>query len=224
MTYLFIIALCLTSGAGLYAVNRWFAAVLLAEKLTEEIAKSSTVNPWKSQLMLMLKSAQQVPAAPAITKGSILYGALVLEEVGETLMGLATGVEEISMGKGSELYDVSIAFVKIARAMQLQAITIRKQLAETSELPIVKMVSKDVAREILDGVTDIHVVVAGLGIACGLPGQAAYDRVATSNLSKANPVTGVIDKDAGGKWIKGPNYAAPDLDSLLEPYYGKPQA
>ena len=224
MTLLFLIAITLTAAAGLYAVNRWFAAVVLAEKLTDEIAKSSTVNPWKSQLMLMLKSAQQVPASPTITKGSILYGALVLEEVGETLIGLASGVEEVSMGRGSDLYDVSTAFVKIARAMQLQAIAIRKQLAETGEPPIVKMVSKDVAREILDGVTDIHVVVAGLGIACGLPGQAAYDRVATSNLSKANPVTGVIDKDAGGKWIKGANYAPPDLDSLLEPYYGKTQA
>jgi hypothetical protein len=39
--------------------------------------------------------------------------------------------------------------------------------------------------------------------------------VAESNLSKANPITGLIEKDASGKWIKGSQYQSPQIDAVL---------
>ena len=70
------------------------------------------------------------------------------------------------------------------------------------------------ARPVLDGTTDLAVVNSGFSLAAGLPGSLAYQAVQVSNLSKAGP-DGKIAKDPSGKWIKGPNYRMPELDSLL---------
>ena len=45
--------------------------------------------------------------------------------------------------------------------------------------------------------------------------MAAYVEVQTSNWSKTNPNTGVIDKTPDGKWIKGVNYRPPNLTAVL---------
>ena len=209
---------------ALILLTPWLAFRLIAAEgevviLTEELSKTSDVNPWKSQLMLMLKSGQTVANYPTVNKGSMLYGALIMEELAETLIGLAKGIEQVSLGKGSELYKLSVHYVQVAKILSASSLSIRSQIAGLSEHPLPKTVSLEVAREILDGVTDLHVVVAGLGLACGLPGQAAYQRVSSSNLSKANPVSGMIDKDSTGKWIKGQNYKEPELDDLIRSYY-----
>jgi hypothetical protein len=59
-------------------------------------------------------------------------------------------------------------------------------------------------------------VIAGLAASSGLPAAAGCVEVATSNLSKANPSTGVIDVDPSGKWIKGANYVAPNLGRVID--------
>lgn len=192
-------------------------------RFRNELASMSITNPWKSQLMLMYKSNQHVATYPMITKNSVLYGALVLEEGAETLVALGKGLEEVSAGRGSELHLMAKNLVHVAKIMGATSLMVRKNLERTTEEPATRLLSREVARELLDGCTDLHVVTAGLGLACGLPGQAGYDRVSTSNLSKANPVTGLIDKTEDGKWIKGINYQEPDLDSLLDPYYSDPQ-
>lgn len=215
---IFYMILCVYSC---WATYRWVEALRDNFELEDRIAKINNTNPWRSQLMLMLKSDQLVARAPAITKTSVLYGALILEEAAETLVGLAQGVEEASKGRGSELYEIAVDLTHAAKIMAGSSIAIRTKLAATREEPSPYMPSIEVATEILDGITDLHVVVAGLGLACGLPGQAAYENVSSSNLSKANPVTGIIDKDAGGKWIKGPAYFKPDLQSLLSPLYAQ---
>ena len=221
MTFLFLIAISLCAGAGLWSTYQLIQARVTIQSLLEELANVHSANPWKSQLMLMLKSSQVVPMSPSINKGTMLYGALILEEGGETLLALAEATESASMGHNSDLFKIANDFAKIAAAMRLQSVAIRSAIASTMEDPTGRLMSKEQARALLDGVTDLHVVTAGLGISAGLPGQAGYDRVATSNLSKANPVTGVIDKDPSGKWIKGPEYHEPDLDSLLSPYYNQ---
>jgi hypothetical protein len=69
---------------------------------------------------------------------------------------------------------------------------------------------------IFDGTTDVAVVNCGFALACGLPGSDGYREVALSNISKRNPDTGMIDKTADGKWIKGAEYRAPDLLGVLK--------
>lgn len=66
-----------------------------------------------------------------------------------------------------------------------------------------------------DGTTDLMVTNAGFALALGLPGAALYEEVASSNLTKKNPQTGVIDKTPDGKWIKGAKYREPNIDKVL---------
>jgi predicted HAD superfamily Cof-like phosphohydrolase len=186
--------------------------------LEDKQASMLTTNPWKSQFLLMIKSGQEIPPAPAITMTTILYGALILEEAAETLIGLAKGIDEVSNGN-VRLVSVASQYLKQARVMSLASVSIRHQLKECGGANLALTLSREVANEILDGCTDLHVVTAGLSIACGLPGQAGHDEVARSNMSKVNPVTNMIDKDASGKWIKGPEFFKPDLDALLAPFY-----
>lgn len=188
-------------------------------KLQKDLNSVHSTNPWKSQLMLMMKSNQQVPREPMMTKTTMLYGALLLEELGETFFGLARGMEHVSMGRGTKMHELAKEYAQTAVWLEASSVAFRKKLKELNEQPKRSLLPRDIAKEILDGCTDLHVVAAGLSIAAGLPGQAGHDRVAVSNLSKQNPTTGMIDKDASGKWIKGAEYAPPDLDGLLTPYY-----
>lgn len=191
----------------------------MIRKLQKDLNSANSTNPWKSQLMLMLKSNQQVPHEPRMTKTTMLYGALLLEELGETFHGLSRGIEFVSMGRGTKMHELAKEYEQTAVWLAALSTAFRKKLKELNEQPKRCLIPRDIACEILDGCTDIHVVAAGLSLAAGLPGQAGHDRVAVSNLSKQNPATGMIDKDASGKWIKGEEYAPPDLDGLLTPYY-----
>lgn len=76
--------------------------------------------------------------------------------------------------------------------------------------------SRKGADMLLDGITDVAVVTAGFGLAAGLPAREGYAECMGSNLSKANPRTGKIDKDASGKWIKGSAYRAADFRRVLD--------
>lgn len=185
----------------------------------QELASVHSANPWKSQLMLMLKSGQEVARGPMMTRTGVLYGALLLEEGAETLLALAQGIEETCDGRGSKLYTIARDYARMSVVMENASKAIRADLKNTDEIPRPVLLSRTVVKALLDGVTDVHVVTSGLGLAVGLPGQAGFERIVQSNLSKANPVTGMIDKTADGKWIKGPYYHEPDLDSLLDPYY-----
>jgi len=187
--------------------------------LRNQLQRTCTTNPWRSQQELMTRSQQVLMPSPQMTKTGMLYAALILEEAAETMTGVAGGVEDVSRGRGSDLYRIAVDFAHIARVMAATSKVIRERIAQCVEIPANQQMTLEVAKEILDGCTDLHVVVAGMGLACGLPGQAAHDEVATSNLSKANPQTGMIDKDPSGKWIKGPNYQEPDLDALLRHHY-----
>jgi hypothetical protein len=217
-TYIFYSILAVMMLAIWYIVYDLMQTRHRCEALTAELAMMSSTNPWKSQMMLMLKSGQHVGTFPTITKGSMLYGALIIEEAAETLFGLAKGIKETATGPDDDRQKLFVDFNHTAKLMAQASLHMRRNIGTLEALPST-LLSKDVAMEILDGITDLHVVTAGLGLACGLPGQAGYDRVSTSNLSKANPVTGVIDKDASGKWIKGSNYHTPYLGELLAPFY-----
>jgi len=188
---------------------------------------SRLVDPWKLQALLMLKSGQQVPEHVHVNKHSLTYLALMLEEMGETCIAFHRLTNKMVMPSDTHVNILSSDFMQRTTRMRstieqtgigLKACSkmLRAYVAHNNnpELDFGKLEDADIA-QFLDGVTDTIVTACGAAIATGLPGAAAYEAVAKSNLSKANPATGLIDLDESGKWIKGPNWVEADLIKLL---------
>lgn len=189
--------------------------VMLAEESieAEDVAVKPimlSLDPWEMQRELMRASAQTLPLHPVLNKGGVLYGLLVMEEVGETLSAIGSIMSRRSPSAANdELY---LSFVGYGVNLQQSAQHLRK-LIEAASIDIA--LTEQEAVELLDGTTDVAVVNCGLALACGLPGAAAYDEVVGSNLSKINLATGVIDKSPDGKWIKGIRFVKPDLRQVM---------
>lgn len=170
------------------------------------------VDPWDYQARLMSISGQFMADKPTFTRGTLLYIALMLEEMSETCVAAADILASPPSVGDTGTAVLGWPLLEASRNLQHNSMKIR-ELLKTHAFDIELTPAE--AYELLDGITDVMVVAAGASLAAGLPGKAAYVEVATSNLSKANPDTGVIDKDPSGKWIKGRNYKAPDLISVL---------
>lgn len=179
------------------------------------------VDIWERQRRVMEASDQQAPRSPELNAGTLLYYALTAEELSEQAIDLAgilgrrRGTLE-SQGPMLAYHAATIRSMLIVQGQRLhsESAEIRRHIAKIPDLQI-KLGRQD-AKALLDDLTDQAVTVAGGAIATGLPGAAGYREVTRSNLSKANPATGRIDKDPSGKWIKGSNYQAPDLDAVLD--------
>ncbi len=176
-------------------------------------------DPWEMQRRVMVISGQEIKDSPRLTTTSALYGALIMEESGEFYGNLsdAVGALVLSMPESERHRET---FANISRRLQAMS-AISRTNAEVirgflSDLPPFDFpLSEDLAVALLDDTTDITVVNCGFAIAAGLPGADGYTEVTRSNLSKANPETGAIDKDPSGKWIKGVNYFQPNLAQVL---------
>jgi hypothetical protein len=185
---------------------------------------NTSLDPWAMQRDLMAASNQTLPAAPELNRGGLLYGALILEEASETLSAVsqATAASELSAilaAQGPRVAALSVVaaeFQDIASKMHEASLRIRG-LLETLPVSLRIELSRKLAIEIADGTTDIAVVNSGFALSSGIDGPGCYQDVAGSNLSKKNPDTGKIDKTADGKWIKGRNYRAPNLEAVLYP-------
>ncbi len=225
------------TGAALVIVNLIFVIILVsipsyvgreAAKLTEPAAPKAsahqTASPWEMQHKLMEASGQWLPNRPTLTNGTLLYGALIMEEVAETFQAIVKVMGAYADSEDSAV-DIECSRVNLPdfiiirnhyydNAMMLLAASkaIRGCLANQTYL---WDIPRDLAEELLDGTTDITVVNCGFALATGLPGEMAYDEVAISNLSKRNPDTGIIDKTPDGKWIKGRDYRPPNLAPVL---------
>ena len=218
-------------AAGLLVASCWLALWRAYQAFveTEHLKKQLTGyiacegSPWGYQRKLMRISGQEMPTHPRLTKTSILYGALMLEELGEMFLGLAKAIEEGSSGRTSTLFSIAKKYAHIAIVLHNASIEIRDALKDCSEDPNEIYLAFDTAKEMLDGAIDLVVVTCGFTISTGLPDMDAYVEVVTSNLSKANPLTGMIDKTPDGKWIKGVEYKEPNLDPILQAYYNAPQ-
>lgn len=176
------------------------------------------VDIWAPQETLMRASGQVVPSAPEITETTLLYVALTLEELAETIEVITAAMARTDCTQGHTFSkNLFPSLVALHRDLHAESSTLRRHLAHSSKAFTIP-VTRDQARHLLDGVTDVAVTVAGMGLASGLPVRAAYKIIAASNLSKRNPVTGYIDKDPTGKWIKGENYTPPtaDLNRLVD--------
>lgn len=188
---------------------------------------SEPVNPWNLQRQLMTASAQSMPKSPTVSNTSLLYWALLLEELHETTEAKVSALSNAWYSRAAHLTDHQRAVLwSMTTAAQMMH-TRSKKVRELIEVmgPFEYTISREFAKPIFDGTTDVAVVNSGFCLASGLPGSEGYLEVLTSNLSKRND-KGIIDKTPDGKWIKGPNYIEPDLDTVLDHHevYGELQA
>lgn len=188
---------------------------------------TQVVDPWRLQASLMEKSGQEMPAAPALTLAALTYVALQLEELAELSDAVSEAMPpadqlgdvwpQMSDDERGCLLGITVALSVAQDAMQASSHRIRQCIAGLKDSPFQTFaLAPQDAAEILDGVTDVMVTAAGLSLAAGLPGPEGFFEVSRSNLSKANPLTGRIDKDPSGKWIKGVSYQPPDLLAVLD--------
>lgn len=214
------------TGVSVFSSPLWWACVvlfILMEAGLATMVSHDPVDPWECQRTLMRMSYQSTPGVPTMTRDTLTYFALCLEEVAElgqaltrwslpwTRPGLSEPSPFSDRHLGTVLMQIGVASQRAAE----DANTIRRYV-EKVDKGWFRSLPRDEAKEVLDGATDLAVVTCGMCVATGLPGAAAYTEVVNSNLSKADPVTNRIDKDASGKWIKGPAYVKPDLDKVLD--------
>lgn len=69
--------------------------------------------------------------------------------------------------------------------------------------------------DLLDSDIDSTYVAIGAALASGADVEGAWNEIQNSNMSKVNPETGKMDKDANGKVIKGKAYFVPDLSKFI---------
>lgn len=187
------------------------AAVQLAA-MTAPIA----VDPWSMQHDLMAASDQDLPNAPEINKGVLLYAALNLEECSEIMIGLVkaldriTGAGDIDGNLSRQLVTINEHLASAGAQMHAHSLAVRDELKAVST-PFRFDLTRPEVKEIADGSTDLMVTNSGFALSLGVNGGDCYLDVAGSNLSKKNPDTGKIDKTPDGKWIKGRDYREPDL-------------
>jgi hypothetical protein len=209
---------------GLMALCAYLAGLLYVAR--------QRVDPWRLQRRLMEVSGQEKPDGPMLTRDSLLYYALILEEVKETGEALYLALDRARFCVSSEsgirspLHTVSPGAQLMLGGIcnHLNAITGRMGSTSTALRNLLKLhdgvdlhyaLSLDEARPLLDGTNDVSVVNCGFALACGLPGAPGYLEVGNSNLSKVDPTTGRIERDPSGKWIKGPKYQEPNLNCVL---------
>lgn len=205
----------------------WNALEEVALMYTPQEGKPTTFD---LQREVMTRSAQDLPAEICLTPQTIMYAALNLEELGEQLVALAEGINHGAMGPtdGSRMYEgegwsqAANLMGHVGADIQQQSRDLRNSVKDTFRGTNPRIaITLPYAKEIVDGANDVTVVNAGFLLSMGVPAMACYEEVTLSNLSKANPETGVIDKELDGKWIKGVNYKAPDLGRIIEPLLWK---
>jgi hypothetical protein len=187
------------------------------------------VDIWEMQGDLMAMSGQTMPSRPAITNDALLYLALQQEEMGETADVILKALEKAmtkedrrrflnqeATWRWSEMRQTLAGLVAMSES---NAQAIRKILKRSRPHDFVLPLTMSEAVDLLDGASDQAVVLAGFGLASGLPAREGYEDVQSSNHSKANPATGKIDKDPSGKWIKGVDYREPCLAAVLRRRY-----
>lgn len=195
-------------------------------------SKVYEIDPWKIQSKIMRISGQPTPDRAQVNKYTITYLALIFEELAETIEpvcdAMARGcglVRPTDPNQAHAAWHAQTPSVKAVHQMlrnmghDLSAVSkslrlSNERLSESFYVPMTRMEAKDFA----DGVTDVMVTTCGVTIASGIPGASCYESVGYSNLSKADPITGLILKDASGKWIKGPNYVPPNIERVLDLY------
>lgn len=169
---------------------------------------------WELQRHQMLISGQHLPDRITLTPGTVLYLALTMEELAETAGVIFEALSAVPCMSTQQAL-VAVNMESASTELREMSKTIRRNLSRMQWPEAGVPLTERQAADLADGATDSTVTIAGLANATGIPGSACYQEVSSSNFSKANPLTGMIEKDSSGKWIKGENYAPPDLLAVL---------
>lgn len=141
----------------------------------------------------MTLAEQEIPLAPTIpdAKTRILRAKLIFEEALETAvaLGVLVCVDD----------DEDSCFDEIIISSELLKFSIG---GSTPDL-----------EQIADGCADLKVVTTGTLSACGIADEALQHAVDCSNLEKFGPGG---HKREDGKWVKGPEWKAPDILGILK--------
>ena len=210
LTLLAVCALAFVCVAQLSMLHEIRANHSLLDILTMES------DLFAGQKKLMQASGQELPDKLRVTKTAVLYGALIAEEVGETLVALSDLFAKAAETHKYDAFNLAIEYARTGHWMIDQSRQWRERIEfmpdstfDGQELKPADFVG------FLDGLCDTVVVVAGAAHSAGLPIAQAYAEVMSSNLSKIDPASNTILKTRDGKWIKGLAFAPPDLETLL---------
>lgn len=229
-----LLCLAFTTGAALMAAiaglpwpipaSSALAAVILFLMVLREPREPEQLDVWAMHRRVMAASGQGLPMTPTLSHGFLLYLALTAEELAETFDASLTTMmaRPLSLSADHQIIELTSEMIDIRDAMQQGAVRMRQKLARITPAAISYTLTAADAAAILDGVSDVMVTTAGMAESAGLPGMAAYVEVQTSNWSKTNPSTGVIDKTPDGKWIKGVNYRPPNLAAVVVNHMYRP--
>lgn len=69
--------------------------------------------------------------------------------------------------------------------------------------------------EIADALADIIYICVGTALEYGIPLDKVWDEVHRSNMAKANPATGKVNRRADGKILKPEGWTPPDVRGVL---------
>lgn len=188
------------------------------------LLSNSRPNIWTTQRKLMYASGQNLPNFAQLNSGNLLYLALIAEELAEGMKtvveilddrfrGLAYPGEWAKAPRG--LHDVRMKLASMGVALIADSHSLRffiERVPSDTRFWLNRRESIALA----DDGADMAVVVAGFTNASGLPGLECYNEVQRSNLSKRDPKTGMIHKDASGKWLKGEKFVRPELGVVLD--------
>ena len=160
------------------------------------------VDIWEQQQELMQAAEKALPMAPAVTRDTVLYMAMLVEQTAD----LITTYRRIH-GPGSGLPSVMLMYRLAADLFGWSC-----QLKAEYQEPI----PPAAASLLLHDVSMLAIITAGLGLSAGLPSRSAFEEMIRSKLSAANPTTHRIDKDAQGLPVKGSAWSPPDFMKVLE--------
>lgn len=186
--------------------------IMLAWSWGREPVTHTPVDIWAMQRALMVKSGQALPDRPEMNSSVLLYYALTLEEAAEAAATIGRIISHAD-GRGWAYANMLDTMNQTSQMLQTQSSRIKRHAATTRlSMPL----KYEDAKALFDDTTDMTVTIAGLPLAAGLPAAAGYTEVQRSNLSKAHPITGRIEKTSDGKWIKGTAYTEPNLGAVLQ--------
>lgn len=223
-----VLALTVLASCAVLGCLFFFACWQSDRDTTDPLGVDSSMpatapTPWDRMRHLMEISGQRLPEEAVLTNHGILYACLNMEELGETIAGVCRVLERMDAADTANfgvrndrvqlMRVIRGRLVLLAGRLQTDARRLREWLTLVGDFEVHLLL--DEAAEILDGTSDLAVTNCGFALACGFDGAAGYEEAQDSNLSKANPDTGRIDKMPDGKWIKGRQYREADFSRVL---------
>lgn len=106
-----------------------------------------------------------------------------------------------------EKYGCSVGLEPNTMSPMTRLVRVRLMTEELSEF--VEACTRSDLLKMIDALTDLKYTVEGTAVAMGVDLEPFFREVHRSNMTKS------LDRDSGGKIIKGPDFEPPDLQKIL---------